>query len=175
MELELVAIDPDILARYRLKLRYKVCYHLGSFCPDVDDVVQETLTRFLCAVRDEKIRNPESTAAFLSGICNNVIQEYRRRLWKQPLSDSDSPPERAAVPEADLLELRQIIGVAMTQLSQRDRDLLRAFFLEERDKEEICRSMGLSDAQFRVALFRAKKRFRTSYHQSVKRTAPEKH
>ena len=63
----------------------------------------------------------------------------------------------------------------MTQLSQRDRDLLRAFFLEERDKEEICRSMGLSDAQFRVAFFRAKKRFKTIYDQSVKRTAPEKH
>jgi len=174
-ELERVAIDPDILARYRLKLRYKVCYHLGSSCPDVDDVVQEALTRFLCAARDEKIRNPESTGAFLSGICNNVIQEYRRRLWKEPLSDSDSPPERPAAPEADLLEVRQIIGVVMPQLSQRDQDLLRAFFLEERDKEEICRSMGLSDAQFRVALFRAKERFRTSYHKSVKRTAPEKH
>jgi RNA polymerase sigma-70 factor (ECF subfamily) len=71
--------------------------------------------------------------------------------------------------------VRQIIGVVMTQLSQRDQDLLRAFFLEERDKEEICRSMGLSDVQFRVALFRAKERFRTSYHKSVKRTAPEKH
>jgi RNA polymerase sigma-70 factor, ECF subfamily len=174
-ELAQVAIDPDMLARYRLKLRYKVCYHLGSSCPDVDDVVQETVTRFLGAVRDEKIRNPESTPAFLSGICNNVIQEYRRRLWKEPLSDSDSPPERPAAPEADLLEMRQIIGVVMTELSQRDQDLLRAFFLEEKDKEEICRSMGLSDAQFRVALFRAKERFRTSYHKSVKRTAPQKH
>ena len=161
-----MGIDPDTLARYRLKLRYKVCYHLGSSCPDVDDVVQETLTRFLRALRDEKIRNPESTAAFLSGICNNVIQEHRRRLRREPLSDTDLPPsERPAVPQADVLELRQAIAVVITQMPQRDRDILRAFFLEEKGREEICRTMGLSDGQFRVALFRAKKRFRKSYHE----------
>ena len=96
-------------------------------------------------------------------------------MWKEPLSDSDSPPERPAAPEADLLELRQVITVVMTELSQRDRDILRAFFLEERDKEEICRSMGLSDGQFRVALFRAKERFRTSYQKTMKRNALEEH
>jgi RNA polymerase sigma-70 factor, ECF subfamily len=171
-----VTVDPDNLERYRLKLRYKVCYHLGRSCPDVEDVVQETLIRFLRALRDEKIRNPESTAAFLSGICNNVIQEYRRRVWKEPLSDPDSgPAERAAVPEVDVLELRQAIAVAMTQLSQRDQGILRAFFLEERDKEEICRSMGCSDGQFRVALFRAKERFRRIYQETVKQKPSEGH
>ena len=169
-------IDPGTLERYRLKLSYKVRYHLGSYCPDVDDVVQETLTRFLSALRDEKIRNPESTAAFLSGICNNVIQEYRRRIWREPLSDPESPPpERPAPPEADVLELRQAIAVVMSQLSQRDRDILRAFFLEERDKEEICRTMDLADSQFRVALFRAKERFRKIYQQAVKQKPPGKH
>jgi RNA polymerase sigma-70 factor (ECF subfamily) len=170
-----VAIDPDV-EQYRLKLRYKVCYHLGSSCPDVEDVVQETLARYLRAREDQKIRNPESTAAFLSGICNNVIREYRRHMWKEPLSDPNlAPPERPAPPEADLFSLRQVISIVMTELSQRDRDILRAFFLEERDKEEICRSMGLSDGQFRVALFRAKERFRRSYHKSMKQKPREEH
>ena len=171
-----LAIEPATLEQYRLKLRYKVCYHLGSFCPDVDDVVQETLTRFLRALQDEKIRNPESIAAFLSGICNNVIQEYRRRVWKEPLSEPDSsPPERPVPPEADALELRQAIAVVMTQLSQRDREILRAFFLEEKDKREICRSLNLSDSQFRVVLFRAKDRFRKIYQQTLKQKPPAKH
>jgi RNA polymerase sigma-70 factor (ECF subfamily) len=171
-----VTVDPDTLQRYRLKLRYKVCYHLGSSCPDVDDVVQETLIRFLRALRDDKIHNPESTAAFLSGICNNVIQEYRRRAWKEPLGDPDSgPTERAEAPKVDMLELRQAIAVVMTQLSQRDQCILRAFFLEERDKDEICRSMGCSDGQFRVALFRAKERFRRIYEETVKQKPTEGH
>jgi RNA polymerase sigma-70 factor (ECF subfamily) len=170
-----VEIDPDILAQYRLKLRYKVCYHLGSSCADVDDVVQETLTRFLRALEDNKIRNPESTAAFLSGICNNVIREYRRRMWKEPVMDPDLTPERPAAPEADVFSLRQVITVVMTELSQRDRDILSAFFLEERDKEEICHSMGLSDSQFRVALFRAKERFRKGYRKTMKQNPREEH
>ena len=171
-----VTLEPSAVERYRLKLRYKVCYHLGSSCPDLEDVVQETLVRFLRALQSEKIRNPESAAAFLNGICNNVIHEYRRRRWKEPVSDPDiCRPELSADLEADLLELRQVIALVMTQLSQRDRDILRAFFLEEKDKGEICRVMGLSDIQFRVALFRAKERFREIYHQSVKRNTTAKH
>ena len=98
--------DPDILERYRLKLRYKVCYHLGSFCPDVDDVVQETFTRFLRILQDQKIRNPESTGALLNGICNHVIQEYRRGIWKEPVVDPETVPrDRPAPPVPDMLEL----------------------------------------------------------------------
>jgi RNA polymerase sigma-70 factor (ECF subfamily) len=158
-------LDPETIDRYRRKVRYKVCYHLGSFCQDVEDVVQETVTRFLGAIQDGKVRNPESLGAFLSGICNNVILEYRRRLWKEPLSDSDSnPPEAMVPPEAELLDLREAIDAALAQLPKRDRDILRAFFLQEKSKDEICDSMGLSDVQFRVALFRAKDRFRKIYH-----------
>jgi len=171
-----VTVSPDALEAYRLKLRYKVYYHLGSSCPDAEDVVQETLTRFLRALQDEKIHNPESTAAFLSGICNNVIQEYRRRLWKEPLRDPDSsPPGCARDREPEMLELRQVIALIMGQLSQRDRGLLCAFYLEEKCREEICRTMGLSDVQFRVALFRAKGRFRKSYHETMKQNAPGEH
>jgi RNA polymerase sigma-70 factor (ECF subfamily) len=171
-----MTVSPDALEAYRLKLRYKVYYHLGSSCPDAEDVVQETMIRFLRALRDEKIQNPESTAAFLSGICNNVIQEYRRRQWKEPLRDFDSsPPGCAKDRELETLELRQVIALIMSQLSQRDRGILCAFYLEEKCREEICRMMGLSDVQFRVALFRAKGRFRKSYHETMKQKAPREH
>ena len=166
--------DPNTLERYRLKLRYKVCYQLGSFCPDVDDVVQETFTRFLRALQDGKIRNPESIGAFLSGICNHVIQEYWRGVWREPVMNPDSrPPERPSPPATDLLELRQAIAIAMTQLSQRDQEILRAFYLEEKEKEEICQSLDLSDAQFRLILFRAKERFRKIYHPNTATKTPE--
>ena len=171
-----MALDPSDFERYRLKLRYKVCYHLGGSCPDVDDLVQESMLRFLRALQSEKIRNPQSIAAFLSGICNNVIHEYKRRLWKEPLSDADSrPPEGSLDLEAGLLELRQAIGLVMVQLSHRDREILSAFFLEEKDKSEICRTMGLSEIQFRVALFRAKQRFREIYRETLKRKVARQH
>jgi RNA polymerase sigma-70 factor (ECF subfamily) len=171
-----VTLDSSTLERYRLKLRYKVSYHLGSSCPDVDDIVQEAMLRFVHALQSEKIRNPESMAAFLSGICNNVIYEYKRRLHREPLCDQD--PSSLEIPAglgADLVELRQVIGLVMNQLAPREREILRAFFLEERDRSEICRTMGLSEMQFRVVLFRAKEKFREIYRLSLKRNAAKQH
>ena len=177
-------ISPEAIERYQRKLRYKVCYHLGSFCPDVDDIVQETLSRFLRARNEGKIRKPDSTGALLSGICNNVIHEYHRRLWREPPAESGpafSPRagtasrSPAVAPEAELIELRDAIGAALAQLSARDREILRGFFLQEKTKAEICESLALTDGQFRVALFRAKDRFRRAYRQDLKRAARQGH
>ena len=134
------------------------------------------MVRFLHAIKTEKVRSPESTAAFLSGICNNVIHEYRRRLRKEPLAEACGLAyERPLELGADVVELRQVIGLVMMQLAPKDHEILRAFFLEERDKSEICRDMGLSDVQFRVALFRAKGKFREIYRQNLKRNAAKQH
>jgi RNA polymerase sigma-70 factor (ECF subfamily) len=169
-------LDPEILDGYRRKLRYKARYQLGSFCPDVDDVVQETLTRFVTALKDNKIHNPDNIGGFLSGVCNNVILEYRRRLWREAGPEPPGPPHEASVAaEAGAVELRDAIQAALNQLSDRDCEILTAFFIQERDKAEICRTTGLTDAQFRVALFRAKDRFRKIYRDGLKQTPPDKH
>jgi len=155
-------LDPETLEPYRRKLRCKVCYHLGGFCPDVEDVVQETLFRGIHAVREHKIQKPESLGAFLSGICNNVILEYQRKIWREGPGE---PPENESpvAPEAEALERQEEVAVVLAQMSDRDAALLRAFYLQEQDKDEICRATGLTDPQFRVALFRAKERFRKIY------------
>jgi DNA-directed RNA polymerase specialized sigma24 family protein len=66
-------INGQTLDNFRLKLRCKVRYHVGGACPDVEDLVQETLVRFLRFAKDERIRNPANIGAFLNGVCNNVI------------------------------------------------------------------------------------------------------
>ena len=78
-------------------------------------------------------------------------------------------------PEAEALELHEQIATTLAQLSPRDGELLRAFYLQERDKDEICRDTGLSDTQFRVALFRAKERFRKIYLGGLKRSTSGQH
>jgi RNA polymerase sigma-70 factor (ECF subfamily) len=59
-----------------------------------------------------------------------------------------------------ILEMRSAIDNAMESLSERDRTILTGFYLEEREKDEICRIMGLTDGQFRVIICRAKERMR---------------
>jgi RNA polymerase sigma-70 factor (ECF subfamily) len=152
------------LERLRLKLRYKVLYHVGHGCADVDDLVQETLARFIRADQRHQIRNTEEFGAFLNGVCRNVILEYRRRVRREPGLDMDSPlPDTGIRPDAEILEMRDAIDSGLAELAERDRAVLRALYLDGKEKDEICQEWAMTDAQFRVVLFRAKERFRRAY------------
>ena len=67
--------------------------------------------------------------------------------------------ERALISQETKLKVREILG----EMKQRDRDLLRAIFLEEKEKEEVCREFGVDREYLRVLLHRAKERFRSSF------------
>jgi DNA-directed RNA polymerase specialized sigma24 family protein len=79
------------------------------------------------------------------------------------------------MPEADLLEAQDAIAAVLQELSSRDYAILHAFYLEEKSKEEICRELSLTDLQFRVALFRAKDRFRQAWRLALKHTGSRGH
>jgi len=166
------ALSESAIDRLRLKLRYKVLYHLGHGCADVDDLVQESLVRFFRAEQRKQIRNTEEFGAFLNGVCRNVILEYRRRRRREPPLDPEVPiPDPGVRPDADIFELRNAIDNGLAELAERDRAILRALYLEGREKEDICKEWGMTDAQFRVVLFRAKERFRRVYDTEMKRSS----
>jgi len=171
-----MTLSLEDLEKLRSKLRFKICYEVGFACPDVDDILQETIARFVVAARDQKIRNTESAGAFLNGVCRNVISEYRRRLQRdEPLPEVLPEPPGKALPPTDLIEIRQAIAQGLAQLPDRDRRVLRAFYLEEKTKEEILRQTGLTDQNFRVILFRAKERFRSIYLELTKHRGDWRH
>jgi RNA polymerase sigma-70 factor (ECF subfamily) len=164
------------IERLRLKLRYKVLYHVGHNCADVDDLVQESLARFFRAEQRQQIRNTDEFGAFLNGVCRNVILEYRRRIKREPTIDPDIPiPDAGVRPDAEIFEMRDAIDNGLKELAERDRVILRSLYLEGKEKDEICREWGMSDAQFRVVLFRAKERFRRVYSPEMKRNSEPEH
>jgi RNA polymerase sigma-70 factor (ECF subfamily) len=164
------------LERLRPKVRFKVCYDVGFFCPDVDDIVQEALMRFMLAAREDKIHNQAAVGAFLNGICRNVVSEYRRRNMRdEPMPEVVPEPPAKSIPEAELFELRDAIAQGMEQLSERDRRVLRAFYLEEKSKDEILKQTGMTDENFRVVLCRAKERFRAIYLERTQHPGNSRH
>jgi RNA polymerase sigma-70 factor (ECF subfamily) len=54
----------------------------------------------------------------------------------------------------------------LAQLPEKDRQLLRALFMEEKDKDEVCRQFGVNRSYLRVLLHRAKQTFRVYYAKS---------
>jgi RNA polymerase sigma-70 factor (ECF subfamily) len=164
------------LEKLRPKVRFKVCYEVGFYCPDIDDIVQETMVRFIVATQAEKIQKPEAVGAFLNGICRNVISEYRRRNMRdEPMPELIPEPPSKGIQDSDLFELREAIGQGLEQLSERDRRVLRSFYLEEKSKEEILKQTGMSDENFRVVLCRAKERFRAIYLEQTKHRGASRH
>jgi RNA polymerase sigma-70 factor (ECF subfamily) len=66
----------------------------------------------------------------------------------------------------DIVAARQLkakVREILADLSPRDRALLQAVFIDERDREEVCREMGVDTEYLRVLLFRAKQNFKSEY------------
>jgi RNA polymerase sigma factor (sigma-70 family) len=169
-----MSISEEALQKLRLRLRFKVRHQLGPWCPDVDDVIQETFARLLRAERDGAIRNADTWAAFAVATCNNVIHEYRRNLWREAPGEAAAPEPRSSSHFA-AIEAGDLVESVISQLSARDRQILRAFYLEERTVDQICAEIGITQAHFRVALFRAKERFRKMLESGLKSAAAERH
>ena len=64
-------------------------------------------------------------------------------------------------------DTRRVVRRVLDDLSERDRGLLRAVFLEERDKDEVCTELGVDRDYLRVLLHRAKGSFREVYSKKI--------
>ena len=151
----------------RIKLRARL---LASEV--VDDLRQETFIRVIAAVRTTGgVRQPERFGAFVNSICNNVLLEfYRSSTRSKPLEDSHLEiPDKVLDLEGMLVtkQSKERVRQVLEELPDRDRDLLRAFFLEEKDKDEVCQQFGVDRDYLRVLLHRAKDRFKSLYEKEL--------
>ena len=137
----------------------------------VEDVSQETFLRVFKAMSSEKgIRQPERLGAFVNSVCNNVLQEYYRSSGRGTQLDDDTPePIDQAIDLDGFLvsnETREQVRNVLEQLPEKDRQLLRAIFLEEKEKDQVCLEFGVDRDYLRVLLHRAKNNFRVFYEKS---------
>jgi RNA polymerase sigma-70 factor (ECF subfamily) len=135
----------------------------------VEDVRQETFVRVFKALSKEgTLREPGRLGAFVNTVCNNVLFEHYRSSGRSQSLDEEGQPEPHAS-GADALELasakqmKEKVREILVDLPERDRSLLKAVFLDERDRDEVCREFGVDREYLRVLLHRAKQEFKTEY------------
>lgn len=166
--------DPDTqrhFTRYfgrllTIKARSRVrCPHL------VEEVRQETILRVLTLVRRGGIEHPERLSALVNSICNHVLLEtFRRETRACPIPENfPEPIDETVAPDSDLMrrEGQRQVRRVLEDLPEKDRDLLRQLFLEERDRDEVCRTFRVDREYLRVMLHRAKTRFRAAFENAV--------
>ena len=147
---------------------------------EVEDGRQETFARVLAALRKEDgIREPERLGAFVNSVINNVLLEHFRRVKSSQSGASDDDDAGANIPDpaisvVDIIAERQMqrkVRQVLESLQEKDRRLLEAVLLEERDKDEVCRELGVEREYLRVLLHRSKKSFKEMYLKKIAKEA----
>ena len=149
----------------RLKLRSRV-----PSAEIVDELKQEIFVRVFSTLRSaEGIRQASRLGAFVNSVCNNVLLEhYRSSSRTTPLQEDEDALE-IPDPKVDILGSvmsKQIAGrvrSVLEGLAERDRRLLKEIFLEERDKDAVCRDFQVDRGYLRVLLHRAKQTFKAQF------------
>ena len=143
----------------------------------IEDVRQETFSRVFAALRDGKIRQPDRLGAFVNSMCNNVLLEHYRANSRDDSLDDDQERDFPAA-NVDVLgaianqQMAEKIREILEEMPERDRRLLREVFLEERDKDAVCKDFGVDREYLRVLLFRAKQSFKILYLKNVSARPP---
>lgn len=143
----------------------------------IEDVRQETFIRVISALRSrDGIRQPERLGAYVNSVCNNVLLEhYRSGKRVDPMDEQTentaTSPEPSALSQLLSKDSERLVRQILMDLPKRDLALLRGVLLEERDKEDVCRELGVDREYLRVLLHRAKGAFKNIY---MKRFGAEK-
>lgn len=143
----------------------------------IEDVRQETFARVFAALRSGKIRQPDRLGAFVNSMCNNVLLEQYRASSRDSSFEDEEESDFPAL-TVDVLgaiaakQMSEKIREILEEMPERDRRLLREVFLEERDKDEVCRDFGVDRDYLRVLLHRAKQSFKLLYLKNMAARPP---
>ncbi len=164
--------DPETEAHFTRYFRELLLIKLRSRLRSaalVEDAIQETFLRVLRAVRQPGgIQSPGGFGSFVNSVCNNVLFElYRSHSRVSSLGDDTGAQIVDTHVDAEvsvaLDEERAHVRKVLDTLPPKERQLLNWLFFEERDKDEVCRTLGIDRNYLRVLLHRAKQRFKAEF------------
>jgi RNA polymerase sigma-70 factor (ECF subfamily) len=162
-----VEAERAFVLRYQRGVRALVVRACRPGDPVVDDLVQDVLMTVLGRLRQGALLDANALPAYLQAtIAHATTAEYRRRrmrgesIEREQLeavpSSSPSPAE-----QVQRSHLREAVQALIEELPvARDRAVLRGFYLEERERDELCAELGIDESHFRRVLHRARERLR---------------
>jgi len=133
-----------------------------------EDFLQETWAIAVVKIREGGLSDPGRLAGYLAGIANNLAHSEWRRVNRQRTSvnseivdlipDESSNPFRHVSRAEVCHEVRDLLGGLK---KERDREILKRFYLQEEDKASICSYLGVDSTHFNRVVFRARQRLKS--------------
>lgn len=131
------------------------------------DLCQEAFCITIERLRSQPLTDPDKLSAFLHSTALNLyIGELRKADRRKTFNDQALLDGVADTTQNQYRALlRERSGEAVRRLidaldNSRDRALLYLYYIEEKDKTQVCAELGLSHRHFDKVLFRAKQRFK---------------
>ena len=134
-----------------------------------EDLSQETFQLTLEKIRRGEVREPEKLSGFICSLARNLATDhFRRSRRSEQVAD---PNEAGLIPATSPSQLDHVLQTEkskrvrqlLAELSERDREILQRFYIEDEDKDTICTDLKLSSLHFNRVLHRARERYRELY------------
>jgi RNA polymerase sigma-70 factor (ECF subfamily) len=158
--------EGEFVRQFGPGIRTLVRRHARPGDPAIDDLCQDVVQNVLQALRRGELRD----AAALPGYVRNAVvftvrAEYRRRGRRGEVGSDGALEQMPAPDDPAASTQRQQLATAVRKVLgeltvERDRELLRRFYLDERDAEEVCAELGIEADHFRRVAHRARERLR---------------
>jgi len=145
-----------ICVRYSNRIRsYGLC-HLRDGTA-AEELVEQVLLVVIEALLGGQVKDPANLDSYVFGTCRNMVYDMRRGNARQRRIAEQAAavalPEGYEPPMAVLDRSR--LDSCLEGLEERARAVVLATFVDERDANEVGRSMGLSPGNVRVIRHRA--------------------
>jgi RNA polymerase sigma factor (sigma-70 family) len=145
-------------------MRFYLCRHTGS--QDLDDRLHDLFILIVQAIRRGELREPERILGFVQTVAQrqvfahigHIVDARKKEVALQSeleMNALDPGPEQTAI----LRQREELVQMVLAELSYRDREVLRRFYIEEQSPSQICQQMAVTETQFRLLKSRAKARF----------------
>ena len=122
-------------------------------------------------LKNGDIEKPDAVLSYLRTTAINIGYEYLRKDKKYAsaidqdllniIEDAKASVEKSIEREDIVRYVKQIMEELPTD---RDREILTAFYFKDEDKPSICEKLALSSAHFDRVLYRAKNRLKELIH-----------
>jgi len=159
--------ETEFVLAFQAGVRALVRRHARPADPIIDDLVQDVLHTLILRLRDNALHDAATLPAYVrSTVVFVVTAEYRKR-GRRGENDSD-PPSPDDLPDPDQPDhharreqLRGSVNRVLAELVvERDREVLRRYYLKEEDRDTVCAALAIEPDHFHRVLHRARARMK---------------
>ena len=160
------AISDDFVKRHYAGLELLLRRRIGDAAL-ATEILNEAVATAISHMRSGRVTQTDRFAGYVYRVALNLYRNYRREFDNRPELRA-SPEGIDQLPSATNGPAEEIDAVLMQRVralieelpTPRDREIVRRFYLDEEEKADICKSLGLSPLHFDKVIFRARQRMR---------------